>query len=70
MNQLISAAVGEKLAALLTVDYLQERAPRGSRRAYLDVLAKVPDVEPEERDALPGGGRRRPAQRKVIRRTR
>ncbi len=53
MNQLISSAVGEKLAALLTVDYLQERASRASRRAFDDVLRRVPDVPPEERDALP-----------------
>jgi hypothetical protein len=33
MNQLISSAVGEKLAALMTEDYLY-RAKRGSRRVY------------------------------------
>lgn len=53
MNQLISSAVGEKLAALLTADYLQTRAAQGTRRAYEDVLRKVPDAAPEERDALP-----------------
>ena len=49
MNQLISAAVGEKLAALMTEDYLA-RARRGSRKAYEAVLGRVPDVPPEERD--------------------
>jgi len=49
MNQLISAAVGEKLAALMTEDYLA-RARRGSRKAYEGVLGRVPDVPPEERD--------------------
>jgi len=51
MNQLISSAVGEKLAALMTQDYL-DRAKRGSRRAYEAVLRKVRDVPAEERDTL------------------
>jgi hypothetical protein len=52
MNQLISSAVGEKLAALMTEDYLG-RAKRGSRKAYEAVLGKVRDVPTEERDQLP-----------------
>jgi hypothetical protein len=51
MNQLISSAIGEKLAALMTEDYLA-RAGRGSRKAYDNVLRRVPDVPPEERDKL------------------
>lgn len=51
MNQLISSAVGEKLAALMTEDYLA-RAKRGSRKAYEAVLRKVPTVPAEERDTL------------------
>jgi hypothetical protein len=58
MNQLISSAVGEKLAALLTVDYLQARATHGSRRAYEAVLRRVRDIPPEEGDALPNNKRR------------
>jgi hypothetical protein len=53
MNQLISSAVGEKLASLLTVEYLRERGDRGSRSAYERVLRRVPNVRPEEGDALP-----------------
>lgn len=53
MNQLISSAVGEKLAALLTVDYLQERAAGASRRAYDDVLRKVRSVPPDDGDQRP-----------------
>jgi hypothetical protein len=52
MNQLIATAVAEKLSALRTEDYLTERAARGSRERFEAVLAKVPDVEPEERDRL------------------
>jgi predicted DNA-binding ribbon-helix-helix protein len=53
MNQLISSAVGEKLAALLTADYLKERAQRGSRRRYDGVLRKVQDTPPVAGDELP-----------------
>src|SRR5439155_16069416 len=45
------SAVGEKLAALMTEDYVA-RARRGSRKAYEHVLRRVPDVAPEERDKL------------------
>ena len=53
INQMISATVGEKVASLKTLDYLRERARRGSRQLFDAVLAKVPDVEPEEFDRLP-----------------
>ena len=53
MNQLISSAVGEKLASLLTLDYLRERGRQGKRSAFERVLRRVRDVAPEERDALP-----------------
>jgi len=52
MNQIIGTAVAEKLSALMTEDYLEERAARGSRERFEAVLRKVPDVEPEERDRL------------------
>lgn len=52
MDQFIATAVAEKVATLRTVDYLRERAKRGSREKLLAVLAKAPDVEPEERDRL------------------
>ena len=35
------------------VEYLRDRARRGDRRHFEQVLAKVPDVEPEETDRLP-----------------
>jgi len=52
INQLIATAVAEKISALLTLDYLEERAARGSREAFEAVLAKVPDREPAEEDRL------------------
>ncbi len=53
INQLINSAVAEKMAALMTVDYLEERASRGSRDAFEAVLAKVPDKRPAAHDKLP-----------------
>jgi len=46
INQFITSAVSEKLAALSTLDYLEERAKRSNRAKFDAVLAKVPDVEP------------------------
>ena len=52
INQFVATAVAEKLSALLTEDYLAERARRGSRDAYWAALAEVPDVEPIEEDRI------------------
>lgn len=52
INQLISTAVAEKISALLTEDYILERAKRGSKAKYLAVLDAVPDVDPVEGDAF------------------
>ncbi|MCP3911635.1 MAG: toxin-antitoxin system HicB family antitoxin [Actinomycetia bacterium] len=50
INQLVVTAVAEKLSALLTVEYLEERARRGNRAAFEAVLSNVPDVEPDPWD--------------------
>jgi hypothetical protein len=50
INQFIATAVAEKMAALMTEDYLGERARRGSRAKYEAALAQVPDAEPAEYD--------------------
>ena len=50
INQFISTAAAEKLAALMTVEYLEERAKRGSREKFEAALARLPDVEPEDYD--------------------
>jgi predicted transcriptional regulator len=52
INQLISSAVAEKVSALMTEDYLEARAARGSREAFEAALAKVPHVPPAPRDEL------------------
>ncbi|MDY7079486.1 MAG: toxin-antitoxin system HicB family antitoxin [Chloroflexota bacterium] len=52
MNQFVTIAVAEKIASLNALDYLGKRAERGSREKLLAVLAKAPDIEPEEYDRL------------------
>ncbi len=53
INQLVASALGEKMAALMTQDYLEQRAKRGDRTAFEAALAKVKDVEPDDaRDRL------------------
>jgi hypothetical protein len=52
INQFIATAVAEKMAALMTEDYLQARAQRGDRDRYEAALAQVPDAEPEAQDRL------------------
>jgi hypothetical protein len=56
LNQLINSAVAEKLSALQTADYLEERARRGSRRRFEQALSKVRDSKPEDGDRLRGDG--------------
>ncbi len=52
MNQFVTIAIAEKIASLEAQDYLKKRAARGSREKLLAVLAKAPDVEPEEHDKI------------------
>jgi hypothetical protein len=52
INQLITTALAEKMSALLTVEYLEARAKRGSRARFERVLGKVRDIAPEEGDEL------------------
>jgi len=52
INQFIVNALAEKIATLKTIDYLEERAKKGSREDALALLQKVPDREPAEDDKL------------------
>ena len=46
INQFIATAVAEKMSALLTVEYLEARARRGSRTHLKAILRRVPDLPP------------------------
>ena len=52
MNQFIVNALAEKIAALRTVEHLEERASRGSVEHALKLLQNTPDSEPHEYDKL------------------
>ena len=52
INQFIATALAEKMSALMTADYLAERAKRGSKKRFRQAMAKVRDVEPEPLDKL------------------
>jgi hypothetical protein len=52
IEQFITIALAEKISALMTEDYLEQRARRGSRAKFERAMHKVADVEPEEYDKL------------------
>ena len=45
INQLVSSALAEKVSALMTEEYLDERAKRGSKNKFVKALSKVADVK-------------------------
>ena len=51
-SQFLASAAGEKLAVMLTMDYLRREAAAGNREDFEKYLAAVPDVEPQESDRL------------------
>ena len=52
INQLAASALGEKMAALMTEEYLAQRTQRGNRRQFEKALSKVKNREPEAHDRL------------------
>ena len=46
MNQFIATAIAEKILALKTYGYLEEKAQKGSVTHLKSMLAEVPDIEP------------------------
>ena len=52
INQFISSAVSEKISALMTEEYLTQRAKMASRDKFTAALDAVPDTEPELRDKM------------------
>jgi len=65
LNQLISSAVAEKLAALMTEEYLHARGRHASTKKFDAVLAKIPDAPPMEGDELPEGYGKRTKKRRA-----
>lgn len=52
MNQYLITAVAEKASAQKTAAYIQERIARGSQVDIESLLAKIPDVVPEQYDVF------------------
>jgi uncharacterized protein (DUF1778 family) len=46
VNQFIASAAAEKMASVLTLDYLRTEAALGRREDFLAVLDSVPDAPP------------------------
>jgi hypothetical protein len=52
MNQFFVTAIAEKVSALKTASYFQERATKGSDAAFDAWLAASPDVPPVAGDEI------------------
>lgn len=52
INQFISTAVSEKVSAILTEEYLLDRARRAKKGTLKNILDKVPDRPPLPEDTL------------------
>jgi HicB family len=63
LNQLISSAAAEKVAALMTAEYLMGRASRASRGRFDAILARIPKVPPTPGDELPPEYLKRPRKK-------
>jgi hypothetical protein len=50
VSQFLASAAGEKLAVVLTIDYLRREAAAGRREDFERYLAAAPDVPPAEAD--------------------
>lgn len=57
LNQFINVAVAEKLAALRTAQYFQERTARADLLAFDRLLASAGEEPPRPGDELPQGNR-------------
>ncbi len=51
INQFVATALAEKISALMTTDYLEQRAERGSRRKYDRALSHVRERKPAGYDS-------------------
>ena len=52
VSQFLASAAGEKLAVMLTMDYLRREAAAGHREDFDKYLAAVPDVPPAQNDRI------------------
>ena len=50
INHLVSSALGEKITAIMTEEYIDNRAKKGSKAKFKKALKKVADIEADELD--------------------
>jgi predicted transcriptional regulator len=53
VDQFLATAAAEKMAALVTLDYLREEASKGNREEFEAFLARVPAKAPIDTDRVP-----------------
>ena len=52
INQFISSAVSEKISAIMTEEYLEQRAKRADKKKLNEILDKIPNRAPIPGDEL------------------
>jgi hypothetical protein len=52
INQLVNSAVIEKVSALKTESFLQDKAQQADKDAFLRILASVPDLPADSHDTI------------------
>ena len=52
LNQFVVNALSEKVSALQTLDIIEQKAKKASKKDFLNALSQVPDNEPFEDDKL------------------
>ena len=50
INQLVSSALAEKISALMTEEYIEQRARRANKQKFKRALSRIPDTALEEYD--------------------
>ena len=50
VNQFIASAAAEKMASVMTLDYLKAEAAKGKRNDFTHFLSRVPDVPAQPGD--------------------
>jgi hypothetical protein len=51
-NQFILSALSEKIASLQTVDIIEKRAKKASKKSFMEALKSIPSNEPKTDDKL------------------
>lgn len=52
INQFVTLALAEKISAITTEEFIEERAKRASREKFLRAMEQVPDDAPDDYDKL------------------